>query len=68
MKVTVIPILIGAFVTVTEGVVQGLEDLEIRGVSGDYPKYSVVEISQNTEKSPGDLKRPAVTQTSVENH
>ena len=31
MKVTVIPIIIGALDTVTKGLVQGLEDLEIRG-------------------------------------
>ena len=31
MKVTVIPIVIGALSTVTKGLVQGLEDLEIRG-------------------------------------
>ena len=31
MKVTVIPIVIGALGTVTKGLVQGLEDLEIRG-------------------------------------
>ena len=31
MKVTVIPIVIGALGTVTEELVQGLEDLEIRG-------------------------------------
>ena len=30
--------------------------------SGDHPNYSFVEIGQNTEKSPGDLR------TSVENH
>ena len=30
-KVTIIPIVIGALETVTEGNVQGLEDLEIRG-------------------------------------
>ena len=33
--------------------------------SVDHPNYSIVEISQNTEKSPGDLKRLAVTQTPV---
>ena len=65
MKVTVILIVIGTLGTVTEGLVQGLEDLEIRG---DHPNYSIVEISQNTEKSPGDLRRLAVTQTPVENH
>ena len=31
MKVTVIPIATGALCTVIEGLVQGLEDLEIRG-------------------------------------
>ena len=31
MKVTIIPIVIGAFSTVTEGLIMGLEDLEIRG-------------------------------------
>ena len=36
--------------------------------SGDHPNYSIIEISQNTEKSPGDLRKLARTQTSVENH
>ena len=31
----------------------------------DHPDYSIITISQNTEKSPGDLKRFAVIQTSV---
>ena len=31
--------------------------------SGDYPNDSIVEIGQNTEKNPGDLRRPVVTQT-----
>ena len=31
MKMTVIPIVIGALGTVTKGSIQGLEDLEIRG-------------------------------------
>ena len=29
---------------------------------------SIVENGQNTEKSPGDLRRLAVTQTSMKNH
>ena len=28
-------------------------------MSGDHPNYSIVEIGQNTEKSPGDLRRLA---------
>ena len=36
--------------------------------SGDNPNYSIVEIGQNTEKSPGDLRRLVVTQTPVKDH
>ena len=35
--------------------------------SGDHPNYSIVEIGQNTENCPGDLKRLAVPQTPAEN-
>ena len=35
--------------------------------SGDHPNYKIIENSQNTEKSPGDLRRLAVTQTPAEN-
>ena len=31
--------------------------------SGDHPNDSVIENGQNTEKSPGDLRRLALTQT-----
>ena len=34
----------------------------------DCLNYYIIEISQNTEKSPGDLRRLAVSQTPVENH
>ena len=37
-------------------------------MSGDHPNDSTIKISQNTEKSPGDLRRLAVTQTLVEDH
>ena len=30
---------------------------------GDHANYSIIEIDQNTEKSPGDLGGLAVTQT-----
>ena len=29
MKVTIVPIVIGAFVTITKGLLKGLEDLEV---------------------------------------
>ena len=34
-------------------------------VSGDHPEYCSIEIGQNTEKSPGDLRKLAVTKTPV---
>ena len=40
MKVWVIPIVIGAFGTVTKRFVKGLEDMEIRA-SEDNPNYSI---------------------------
>ena len=36
--------------------------------SRNHADYSINNIGQNTEKSPGDLKRLAVTQTPVKNH
>ena len=36
--------------------------------SGNNPNYSIVEIGQNTEKSPGYLRRLGVTQTQVKDH
>ena len=37
-------------------------------MSGDHPNYSIVQIDQNTKKSPGDLISLAVTPTPEENH
>ena len=64
MKVTVILTVIGALGTVSKRLVNGLAQLEIR----DHPNYCSVEVGQNTEKSPGDLRRYAVIQTPVRNH
>ena len=36
--------------------------------SGDHPNDSIIEDGQNTEKSPGDLRRLAVTQSQVKDH
>ena len=68
MEVTIIPIVIGAFGTVTKGLFKGQEDLEVGGRVGDHPNNSIIENGQNTEKSPGDLRRLAVTQSPVKNH
>ena len=36
--------------------------------SGDHPNYCIIELGQNTEKSPENLRRLAVTQIPVRNH
>ena len=56
MKVTVTPIVVGALGTVTKGLVQVLKN----GTSGDHPTYCIIDIGQNTEKSPGDFRRLVV--------
>ena len=33
--------------------------------SRDHPDYSIIKIGQNTEKSPGDLRRLAITQNKI---
>ena len=53
----IILIVSGAFGIVTKGLLNELEDLEIRGTSGDHPNYNIIENGQNTEESPGDLRR-----------
>ena len=65
MKVTIIPIVIGAFGTVTKVLLKGLEDLGSWRTCGDY---RIIENGHNTEKSPGDLRRLAVTQTQLKDH
>ena len=48
---------------------KGLESGAGRGVNWrtncHHPDYSIAKINQNPEKSPGDLRRLAVTQTPV---
>ena len=64
MKVAIIPIVIGVLGTVTKGT-GGLGN---KRKSGDHPKYCISDIDQNTQKSPGDLKRLAVTYTPVKDY
>ena len=64
MKVGVIPIVIGALGTIPKDLVNGLENKNQR-TSGDYSNYRIIKIGQNTEESPEDLMRLAVTQTPV---
>ena len=55
------------FGTITKGLLKRLEDLEVVG-GGDHPNYFIIENGQNIEKSSGDLRRFAVTQTPVKDH
>ena len=64
MKVTIIPIVIGALSTVTKGFLR----LGNKVTSGDHPNNYIIENGQNTEKSPGNLRRLAVTQTLGKDH
>ena len=68
MKVTIIPNVSGAFGTVTKGLLKVLEGLEVVGRVETIQTTAFVENGQNTEKSPGDLWRLAVTQAPVKNH
>ena len=64
MKVTMILIVIVVLGTVLKRLLTDLEDLEIR----DHPGYSIIKIGQNAQKSSGDLRRVAVSQTPLKNH
>ena len=46
----------------------GTGGLGNKTTSGDHLDYTIIEIDQNTDKSPGDLRRLAVAQTPVKNH
>ena len=68
MWMTLIPVVTGAFGMAPQRLERRLEQLELRRQNRGHPNYSIVEISQNTEKCPGDLKRLAVPQTPVKDN
>ena len=58
MKVTIIPIVIGAFGTVTEGLLKGLEDLEVGGRVGNIQTTALLKtdrILRSVLETWGDL-------------
>ena len=57
MQVTIIPIAICEFGTVTKGLLKGLEDLEVGGRVETIQTTTLLR----TKKSPGELRRLAVT-------
>ena len=65
MKVTIVPIVIGALGTITKGLLKGLEDLEIGGRVETIQTTALLRTARIPKTSPGDLRRLAVTQTLV---
>ena len=55
MKVTEIPLVIGALGTTPKGLVKGTGRLRNQRTSGDHLNYSIIKIGQNSKKSPGGL-------------
>ena len=68
IEVTIVPIVIGAFDTITKRFIKRPRGLEVGGRVETIQNDSITENSQNPKKSPGDLRRLAVTQTPVKNH
>ena len=65
---TIVPVMIGTFGTITKGLLKTLEDLEVSGRVETIQNDSIAENGKNPETSPGDWRRLAVTQTPVKNH
>ena len=63
MKVTIVPIVIGALGTITNRLLKGLEDLEVGGRVETIQTTALLRTA-----NPGDLRRLAIAQTPVENH
>ena len=47
---------------------KGTGRLRNKKTNKHHPDHSIAKIGQNTEKSPGDLRKIAVTQTPVKNN
>ena len=56
MKVTIVPIVIGAFGTVTEGLLKGLEDLEVGGRVEIIQMTALLKTARILRSVPGDLR------------
>ena len=63
---TVIPIAIGALLYSQQTIGTVPEEYGNKGTRGDHPNNSIIEIVQNIDRSRGELKRLAVTQSPVQ--
>ena len=68
MKVTIVPIVIRAFGTVSKRIIKSPGGFGSWRTSGDHPNDSIIEDGQNTEKSLGPLGRLAVAQSPVKDY
>ena len=68
IEVTLISVVIGALGAVTKGLNKGTGGLGNNKTCGDHPNYGIIVIGQNTEKSPGEFRIFALTQTPVKDH
>ena len=66
MKVTVISVVIGALGG-HQRTGAGTGGLGNKSTNGDHPNHNIVELSVNSEKCPGHLRRFTVTQSPVKN-
>ena len=68
VKMMMIPIVIGALGTILKGLVKGTRRGGNQRARADQLDFSITKISQNTEKSPRDLRRLAIPQTPEKDH
>ena len=61
---SVIPVIVDAW-NGSQKIGKWAEGVGNRRENQDHPDYSILEIEKSTEKSQGDLRRLAVTQTPV---
>ena len=67
MKVTVIPIVIGDLEQ-SQRLSKRAGGVGYRRTNWDHTNYCIIEVGQNTKKSPEDLRKLAVTQIPVKYH
>ena len=65
MNLIMMPIVIGAFGTTLKGFSKVTRRHRNQRTCSDHPDSNIINIDQNTEKSPGDSRRLAVPQPPV---
>ena len=69
MKVMIIPIVICAHSTILKCFVNGARIFKNLKMSGDHPDYCIINISQNSEESSGNLsERPSACSGEKNSH